>query len=105
MKRTNHGQVDYILNFDGYFSKYTIEWGIHGPEIGADGKVYISVFHYLEYIGEDPFKYNTKGLGLNLMGPGIATIQCKYKEQHFVINKFDFEYLESNIQKIKEYKK
>jgi hypothetical protein len=100
MKRPNHGQKNDILNFKGYFSKYTIEWGFHGPEEGADGKIYLSVFHYLQYIGEDPFRYNTNSIGLNLMGPGIGTIQCKYKEQTFVINKFDFDLLESNINTI-----
>lgn len=87
-------KIDQILNFPNYHSAGEIEFGIHGPEID-NGNLYISIFHYLEFLGEDPRKYNTLRLGNYLTRQSNNDYKtCKYQTQGYSINKFKLNLLE-----------
>ncbi len=92
-----------ILNYQRYFKACEIELGIHGPEIYND-KLYISIYHYLEYKGEFPKSYNTFDLvaALTSVSNGDYKI-CKYKCQSFKIHKFTLEILQANEGIFKNY--
>lgn len=81
-----------VISFGNYFKAGEIEYGIHGPEMNGD-KLYLSVWHYLEYIGQNTILYDTLQLGRYLTQKSSSYLKCKYQSQNFEINKFDFELL------------
>jgi hypothetical protein len=87
--------IDEIMNFNNYFKACDgeMDFGKHGPEI-IDGKIYISIFHYLEFKQMNPRNFDTFNLGKWLTEQSISKIiKCKYSCQSFDINKFDVEML------------
>jgi hypothetical protein len=97
-------EFDSILNFSNYYSKGEMEYGIDGPEIYED-KLYISIYHYLEYINENPHNYDTFNLGLYLFTKSATILKCKYKAQNIEIDKYDLELLKTESDNFKKYKK
>ena len=97
-------KINKIMNFSGYFSKYPIEEGVHGPEMVGDN-VFISVFHFLEFKGLNPFNYDTYKMGSQFGRMTSHSTRCKYQTQSFWINKYDFEFMEDNMDVVEEYKK
>lgn len=94
-----------IMSFGRYFEAGTIEKGIHGPEIN-NGKLYMSIFHYLEYMQMGPRSYDTFKLGNYLTGRSAGDYQeCKYDTQHFHINKFNLELLKREMPNFRVYRK
>lgn len=93
-----------ILNYSYYFSAGEMEFGIDGPELIND-KVYISIYHYLQYSKLKPAKYNTFSLGNYLTSKSSYYAECKYKSQSFSINKFDLELIESELHAFDNYLK
>lgn len=93
-----------IMNHPNYYSAGEIEYGIDGPEIYED-KLYISIYHYLEFIGENPRNYNSLKLGEYLTLKSNDYKVCKYKSQHFDINKFNLELLKEERSNFNKYKK
>lgn len=81
-----------ILNYSNYYSDGPMDFGIDGPEIDNQ-KLYISIYHFLQYIGEDPHNYDTYSLGNYLTKKSLDYKTCKYMCQSFNINKFNFELL------------
>lgn len=85
-----------VLNRGGYFAAGRIKEGIHGPE-KSNGKVYISIYHYLDFIGEDPRDYDTFNLGRALTDLSNGDYRsCKYDSQTFRINKFTLQTLQEH---------
>ena len=93
-----------ILNFPNYFRAGSIEYGIHGPE-DKDGKVYLSVFHYLEFKGLNPRNYETFKLGQSLSSLTSDSIACKYSNQNFRILKYPFSFIESKSDLVASFRK
>lgn len=93
-----------ILNFKGYYSAGKIDKGNHGPEIDNE-KLYISIYHYLQYIGEDPHDYYTDKLGNYLTTKSSDYKECKYETQSYDINKFNIDLLKSERNNFDKYKK
>lgn len=85
-----------IMNYPHYFSAGEMEYGIDGPEIN-DGKLYLSIYHYLQYTRLKPSNYNTIPLGKYLTDKSLFSPECKYLSQPFSINKFDIELIESEL--------
>lgn len=83
-----------ILNYPNYFmaGNGQMDFGIHGPEV-IEGKLFISIYHYLEYIDISPRKYDTFSLGRYLTSRSSKYLKCKYGSQNFEINKFELELL------------
>ena len=73
-----------------------MDFGTHGPEL-HENEVYISIYHYLEFIGLNPHNYDTFKLGhtLTIMSSS-GYLDCKYSCQGFTINKFRLELLQKN---------
>lgn len=101
--RPNKGEKSDILNFKHYFSGFTLIEGKHGPE-ESENKIYISVYHFLEYEGFDPHDYNTESIGRYLCTLTNDYKQCLYKDFPYEINKYDFNFLISNQKVFKDYK-
>jgi hypothetical protein len=97
-------EFDLILNYSNYYSKGEIEYGIDGPEIFED-KLYISIYHYLEYINENPHNYDTFNLGLYLFKKSENFRKCKYKDQNIEIDKYNLELLKTERKNFDKYKK
>lgn len=77
-----------------YKNGESIEMGTHGPET-KNGKTYISIYHYLEYLKTEPNSYDTERLGLYLTNKSNSDyLICKYESQNFKINKFNVTMLE-----------
>jgi hypothetical protein len=93
-----------ILNFSNYYKKCDIESGIHGPEVHED-KLYISIYHYLQYLNEDPHNYDTLNLGLYLFSKSATLRKCKYECQNFEIDKYNLELLKTERTNFEKYKK
>lgn len=93
-----------IMNFSNYYSAGSMEYGVDGPEI-EDNKLYISVYHYLQYLGENPRDYDTFGLGNYLTGMSLNYKSCKYESQSFSINKFDLDLLKKEERQFTRYKR
>ena len=89
-------KISEILNYNGYFSAGDVEYGINGPEL-VDGKIYMSIYHYLEFIRENPRRFNTLKIGLILAETNDDIKKCKYIKHKFEIKKYSFELLEENI--------
>lgn len=104
MRRPSFEETDDILNFTGYFSGHTLEYGTHGPE-AKNEKTYISVYHFMEYNGIDPTKYDTIAIGGHLSTINDDHIECKYKEQSFTINKYNYFFIKENQEVFKTYLK
>ena len=92
-----------ILNFSNYYKKCDIESGIHGPEVHED-KLYISIYHYLQYLNEDPHNYDTLNLGLYLFSKSATLRKCKYECQNFEIDKYNLELLQTERNNFEKYK-
>lgn len=96
---------DEVLNFKRYYSAGAIEQGIHGPEV-SNNKLYISIYHYLEYLGLTPRNYNTLALGNYLTSISANDYKtCKYKTQSFYIKKFNLDLLIGKESVFEDYKK
>lgn len=88
--------------------------GTHGPE-RKNGNLYITIYHYLEYVCKEPSVYKTVELGgylttqslklLNKLNPQY--IPCKYGKYPHVINKFELAFLrkEEQLGIFEKYKK
>lgn len=89
--------VNEIVNFKGYYNAGELDYGIHGPE-QIENKVYLSIWHYLEFIGEKPFEYDTKNIGdsFHLLTDDIH--YCKYKKYGYQHGKYDFNLLKKNME-------
>lgn len=107
---SNHNQTienpefQKIMNFPNYFSAGEIEYGIHGPEI-ENGKLYISVYHFLEFHLLNPRCYNTFSIGNEFSKLTSNYKTCKYKSQNFTIGKYDWVLLKNNWVIFERYKK
>jgi len=55
-------EFDKIMNYPSYFSAGEMEYGIDGPEVEGNN-LYISIYHYLQYLGQNPRGYDTFKLG------------------------------------------
>lgn len=97
-------EFDKITNKSNYYKASEIEYGIHGPEI-EDNKLYISIYHYIEYLGLSPRDYNTFKLGNYLTNCSSNYKECKYESQSFSINKFDLELLKKERSSFEDYRK
>lgn len=93
-----------IMNFSNYYSAGTTEYGVDGPEI-EDSKLYLSVYHYLQYLGENPRDYDTFRLGNYLTGMSLNYKSCKYESQSFSINKFDLDLLKKEESQFSRYER
>lgn len=96
-----------ILNFPKYFKACNgqMDYGTHGPEL-KDDNLYISIFHYLEFIGQAPSKFDTFNLGKWLTESSDKDIlSCKYACQSFSINKFNLVLLQQLENKFNEFLK
>ena len=77
-----------------------IQIGKHGPEL-KNNNLYISIYHYLEYVCKDPNTYDTIRLGgyLTMQSDNLLRalstryISCKYEKYPETINKFEIEFL------------
>jgi hypothetical protein len=103
LNRPNFGEINDILNFEYYFSKHFIEWDIHGPEL-ENNKVYLSIFHFMEYNGINPLKYDTISIGGYLSTITQDFKICKYISQSYDVNKYDFEFRSQNKSCFENYK-
>ncbi len=107
---SNHNQTienpefQKIMDFPNYYSAGEIEYGIHGPEI-ENGKLYISVYHFLEFHLLNPRNYNTFSIGNEFSKLSNDYKTCKYKSQNFTIGKYDWELLKNNWAIFERYKK
>lgn len=93
-----------ILDYPYFFSAGEMEFGIDGPEL-IDQRLYISIYHYLQYAKLTPSKYNTLALGNYLTRKSSHYTECKYMSQSFTINKFDVELIESELHVFDDYLK
>ncbi len=102
----NTREFEDILNYQNYYSPGSIEmdYGSHGPEM-KNGKLYISIYHYLEFIGDSPWKYNTFRLGEYLSTCSNDYLKCKYENQSFEISKFNIEVIKKEKLNFKNYLK
>lgn len=99
-------EFDEILNYQNYYSPGStdMEYGSHGPEM-KNGNLYISIYHYLEFVGDAPWKYNTFRLGEYLSTCSNDYLKCKYENQSFEISKFNIEVIEKEKLNFKNYLK
>jgi hypothetical protein len=104
--KTNNMNTEFneITSKKNYFSAGAIEYGIHGPEI-EEGKLYISIYHYLEFLNLNPRDYNTFKLGNYLTNISSNYKECKYENQTYTINKFDLELLKKEREAFEDYLK
>lgn len=95
-----------ILNYSNYFKAGDgrMDVGKHGPEI-FNGKLYMSIFHYLEYVNKGPRNYDTFSLGRHLTEKSIHYLTCKYSAQSFSINKFELDLLKQEEINFSRFKK
>ena len=97
-KDPSMGEVNHILNFAHYFDKFKPKKGtVNGPEL-KNSKVYLSVYHFLEYEGKDPHKYNTENIGLDFYTNITQdTIPCFYENYNRKIDKYEYNVLKKNF--------
>lgn len=100
------GTNDDILNFKQYFEGYTPKEGtINGPEL-KNSKVYISIYHFLEYEGSDPNSYDTEKIGLHFYNNITQdTIPCYYEDYSKKIDKYEYSVLKNNFSVFEKYLK
>ena len=84
-----------IVNFPHYFSNLKIEYGIHRPEL-KNNKIYISVYHFMEYNSILPQNYDTIAIGGFFSNLTNDFTKCKYYNQDFEINKYDYNFIKEN---------
>ena len=101
--RPNKGLVEDIVNFEHYFSGKKLEHGRHGPEVHG-GKAYISVYHFLEYEGINPREYDTLAIGGRLSELTHDFYECKYVNDHYTINKYEYNFLKEKQETFKNFK-
>lgn len=69
-----------------------------------DGKVYISVYHFLQYEGLDPEKYDTERIGLYLYVEVTKdVIVCHYENYEKDINKYLYQILVENMKDFEDF--
>ncbi len=98
--RQRYYHRDKKIREEDYSNGDKIKLGTHGPEL-KNGKLYISIYHYLEYVCKEPNEYKTIELGGYLTEQSIMTlsklnpqyISCEYYNYHHKINKFELEFL------------
>ena len=93
-----------IIAKTNYFKKCNeMDFGTHGPEI-KNNEVYLSIYHFLEFLKEFPNRYNTVKLGGYLSDlVGDDKISCKYECQDFTILKFPVSLLLSEKENFRNY--
>lgn len=103
-QRPNKGTVDDILKFKHYFNKFEPKKGtINGPEV-KKSKVYISVYHFLEYEGLNPKLYDTDNIGLYFYNNITKdTIPCFYVDYSKKIDKYEYKVLKENFEIFEKY--
>lgn len=87
---------------ENYSNGHKIQIGTHGPEL-KNGNLYISIYHYLEYVCKDPNMYDTIRLGgyLTMQSDkllktlSVKYIACKYENYSETINKYELEFLKN----------
>ncbi len=86
-----------ILNFKMYFKSYNPLPGIiNGPE-EKGGKIYISIYHFMEYNGINPELYYTLNIGLYFYENITKdVISCFYTNYPHKIDKYDYEIIKRN---------
>lgn len=97
-------KIQQILNYGRYYSAGQMDYGVDGPEL-INGTVYISVYHFLEFMGEKPWEYDTFKMGQAFYGISRDFKKCKYLSQDFEIGKYDFEFLEERNELVNQFKK
>ncbi len=86
-----------ILSFDMYFDKYTTLPGIINRPEEKDGKIYISIYHFMEYNGINPELYYTLNIGLYFYENITKdVISCFYTNYPHKIDKYDYEIIKRN---------
>jgi hypothetical protein len=104
MDRPSFESNNDILDFEHYFSKHTLISGIHGPQ-EHNGKVYISIYHFMEYNGIVPTLYDTIAIGGCLSDLTTDYKVCRYKEHSFNINKCEYHFIKEHKHIFKQYLK
>jgi hypothetical protein len=92
-----------ILNFELYFKGKKIEYGVDGPEL-KEGKIYISVYHFLEFNGIDPHAYDVFTIGNYFTRLTSDFLTVKYQNDDFKINKYHFNFLKLNKKSMEQFK-
>jgi len=103
VNRPNKGMPLDIFNFKHYFDGFTLIEGIHGPE-ESDSKIYISVYHFMEYEGIDPHDFETVKIGGHLSELTSDYKSCLYRDFAHKINKYDYNFLIKNQSAFSNYK-
>lgn len=99
--RPNKGKVDDIMNYKPYtMSQKAINGTFNGPELSENKqKVYLSVFHYLEYENIDPHLYETIDIGRRLSDMTFDTKCYKVDYEKYgydKVNKYEYNFLKKN---------
>lgn len=103
--RPNKGTIDDIINFPNYLDKYTpCKGSVNGPELYNE-KVYLSIYHFLEYEELKPSDYRKSELGLYLKSLTDDVIPCFYEDYDDKIYKYPYEFLKENESKFLNFKK
>lgn len=102
-----------ILEFKGYYGKNDplielIEGEVNGP-IRRNDKVYISVYHYLEFKNVAPSKFDTNGIGkyfASICDDDFILITYKLKNGKIQTTKrYDYNFIERNKETFKKFRK
>jgi hypothetical protein len=99
-------KTEEVMNYSNYFEAGNgeMDFGQHGPEI-EDDVLFISIYHFLEFLGLNPKNYHTLNLGKYLTQISSKYLTCKYKAQSFDINKFDIDMLCDEMENFEKYKR
>ena len=92
-----------ILNFKMYFKGKTLEYGENGPEL-KEGKIYISVYHFLEFNGINPHNYDVFAMGNYLARLTSDYCIVKYVSDDFKINKYHYDFIRLNNNILEQFK-
>jgi hypothetical protein len=104
LNRPNKDSTNDILNFKHYYNGLTIETGKNGPELNND-KVYISIYHFMEYNGINPNNFDTFEIGNRLERRTNDYTICKYEEHDYKINKYEYSFIETNQNIFNDFRK
>jgi hypothetical protein len=102
--RSNKCEPVDILNFKHYFSGFKLIEGIHGPE-EVNSKIYLSVFHFMEYDGINPHDFDTISIGGHLSTLTSDYQFCVYSDFPHKINKYEYNFLIKNKSVFSNYQK
>lgn len=92
-----------ILNFKLYFKGKKVEYGENGPEL-KEGKIYISVYHFLEFNGINPHNYDVFSMGNYLSSLTSDYCIVKYVMDDFKINKYPYDFIRRNNNILEQFK-